>query len=121
MTRIRYQEALGLEVKRGRPRRIVDDKEKERLTRLYVVQELSTREVAKVMKISEASVRRRMKAAGIPARARVPRSRLRLFDQARLFGYVAAVGVNKTAKRWRISRRTLQRYLAKLRAKGEHE
>jgi len=121
MTRIKYQEAAGLEVKRGRPRRMVEEKEKEKLTRLYIVQELSTREVAKAMKISEASVRRRMKAAGIPARTNAPRSRLPLFDQARLFGYIGAVGINKTAKRWRISRRTLQRYLAKLRAQGERE
>jgi len=121
MGRIKYQEALGLEVKRGRPRLTLAAKEKKKLTRLYIVQELSTREVAKAMKISEASVRRRMKAAGIPARTNAPRSRLRLFDQARLFGYIGAVGVNKTAKRWRISRRTLQRYLAKLRVKDERE
>ena len=119
MARIKYQEAAGLEVKRGRPRRIVEEKEKERLTRLYIVQELSTREVAKAMQISEASVRRRMKDAGIPARASVPRSHLRLFDQARLFGYIGAVGVRKAAKRWRIPVRTLNYYLAKLRAKGE--
>jgi DNA-binding transcriptional regulator LsrR (DeoR family) len=121
MGRIKYQEAIGLEVKRGRPRRMVEEKEKEKLTRLYVVQELSTREVAKAMQISEASVRRRLKAAGIPARSNAPRSRLRLFDQARLFGYIGAVGINKTAKRWRISRRTLQRYLAKLRTQGKRE
>jgi len=119
MGRIRYQEAAGLEVKRGRPQLSPTARMKDRLTRLYIVQKLSIREVGKAMKISEASVRRWLKAAGIPTRTKARRSRLRLLDQARLFGSIAAVGVRKTAKGWGIPERTLKSYLARLRDRNE--
>ena len=119
MGRIKYQEAAGLEVKRGRPRRMVEEKEKERLTRFYVVQELSTREIAKVMKISDASVKRRLHAAGVVMRSNARRSRLRLLNQARLFSDIIDLGVDRTAAKWGISERTLKHYLSKLRARGE--
>ena len=61
MARIRCQEAAGLEVKRGHPQLRQTATMKARLTRLYIVQELSIREVGKAMKISEASVRRCLK------------------------------------------------------------
>jgi hypothetical protein len=115
MARIRYQEAAGLEVKRGRPRRIVTPAMKKRLRRLYVEEGFSLCDVAAAMKIKKETVRLELKAAGV-IRTNAPRSRLRLFDQARLFGYIAAFGVRKTAKRWRIPERTLKHYLAKLRA-----
>lgn len=120
MARIKYQEALGLEVKRGRPRRIVTPTMKKRIRRLYVDKGFSLRDVAAAMKIKKETIRLELKAAGI-MRTNAPRSRLRLFDQARLFGYIAEIGVHKTAKRWRIPVRTLERYLAKLRAQGKHE
>jgi len=90
MTRIKYKEAIGLEVKRGRPQLRATATMKDRLTRLYIVQELSIRKVGKAMGISEASVRRRLTAAGIPTRTKAGRSRLRLLNQARLFGSSAA-------------------------------
>jgi DNA-binding transcriptional regulator LsrR (DeoR family) len=121
MTRIKYQEAAGLEVKRGRPQLRATATMKDRLTRLYIVQELSVREVGAAMGISEASVRRWLTVAGIPKRTNARRSRLRLLDQARLFGSIAAVGVRKTAKRWGIPERTLKSYLAGLRDRDKSE
>jgi hypothetical protein len=121
MGRIKYQEAAGLEVKRGRPRLRATETVKDRLTRLYIVQELSVREVGAAMGISEASVRRWLTVAGIPTRTKARRSRLRLLDQARLFGSIAAIGVRKTAKRWGIPERTLKSYLAGLRDRDKSE
>ena len=121
MGRIKYQEAAGLEVKRGRPQLRASATMKDQLTLLYIVQELSVREVGAVMGISEASVRRRLTATGIPTRTKARRSRLRLLDQARLFGSIAEVGVRKTAKRWGIPERTLKSYLAGLRERVKSE
>ena len=89
-----------------------------RLRRLYVEQGLSSRECAAVLGVGDATIRRRLKAAGIAARPNIRRSRLRHLDQARLFASIAELGVRKTAKRWRIPERTLKYYLSKLRAKG---
>jgi hypothetical protein len=102
MDRIKYQEAVGLEVKRGRPQLRTTATMKERLTRLYIVQELSVRKVGVAMEISEASVRRRLTAAGIPTRTKARRSRLRLLNQTRLFADIVELGVDKTAKKWKI-------------------
>lgn len=92
-----------------------------RLRRLYIDRGLSIREVAAVLGLSEATIRRRLKAAGIPARSMAKRSRLRTLDQARLFADIAELGVDKTAKKWGIFERTLKRYLAGLRRAAKSE
>lgn len=119
MPRIKYQETAGLEVRRGRPALIIDESERARLHRLYIIEERSTRDVAAILKIGEATVRRRLRGAGIEVRPNVKRSRLRALDQKRLFADIAEYGVDKTALRWSIPERTLKAYLAGLRREGK--
>jgi len=106
---------------RGRPRLAVSEKERARIYRLYVVEELAVRDVAARLRIPEANVRRRMKAAGIEARPNVPRSRLRRTNQARLFSNIVLLGIERTAKRYRMTKRALQFYLAGLRRKAKEK
>ena len=86
---------------------------------MYIKEQKSTRDVAAIMGLGDATIRRRLHAAGVVMRSNAPRSRLRRLDQPQLFASIAEHGVRKTAKRWHIQARTLQRYLAKLRAAGE--
>jgi len=88
-----------------------------RIIRLYVREEKSLRDIAAIMGLCEATIRRRLHAAGVAMRSNAPRSRLRNLNQARLFASIAEIGVRKTAKRWRINERTLKYYLAKIRAR----
>jgi transposase len=90
-----------------------------RIVRMYVNEKLSTRDIAAIMGLGDATIRRRLHAAGVVMRSNAPRSRLRRLDQARLFASIAEHGVRKTAKRWHIQERTLKYYLAGLRAKDK--
>lgn len=87
------------------------------LARLYVKEGKSVREVAAVLGISDAAVKRRLHAAGVVMRSNARRSRLRLLNQARLFADINDLGVDRTAAKWGIPERTLKYYLSKLRAK----
>jgi hypothetical protein len=100
---------------RGKPRLIVSDRMKARLTRLYVRDGLSVREVAAALGIGDAAARRRLHAAGIAMRSNIPRSRLRKLDQARLMSDLIDFGVDRTALKRGIPVRTLKFYLAGLR------
>ena len=76
MARIKYQEAAGLEVKRGRPP-VGPTPSKADLVKLYVKEEQSVRDVAVVLGCSKDAVHRAMKQYGITARPNASRSRLR--------------------------------------------
>lgn len=119
MPRIKYKEAAGLEVRRGRPALSINESERALLHRLYILEGRSTREVAAIMKISEATVRRRLRTAGILLRSNAKRSRLRALDQARLFADIIEIGVDRTARKWGIPERTFKSYLARLRREAE--
>jgi hypothetical protein len=56
-----------------------------------------------------------LKEYGLKRRPGVKRSRLRKLDQARLFADIAEMGVDRTARKWRIPERTLKEYLARIR------
>jgi len=88
-----------------------------RAVRLYINEKKSLRDIASIMGLSEATIRRRLHAAGVAMRSNAPRSRLRKLNQARLFASIVEIGVRKTAKRWKINERTFKYYLAGLRAK----
>jgi len=92
-----------------------------RIIRLYVKEKKSVREVAAIMGMGDATIRRRLHKAGTTMRSNARRSRLRHLNQAHLFASIAEVGVRKTAKRWHIHERTLKYYLAGLRAAGERK
>jgi transposase len=92
-----------------------------RIVRMYVREQKSSRDIAAIMGLGDATIRRRLKAAGIPARSNARRSRLRKLDQAALFASIEEIGVNRTAKRFKIIERTLRYYLAGLRKAGKAE
>ena len=106
---------------RGRPRLAVSEKERARIYRLYVVEELAVRDVAARLRIPEANVRRRMKAAGIEARPNVSRSGLRRVDQGRLFSDVILLGVEGAAVKRKVTKRALQYYIAGLRREAKNK
>lgn len=92
-----------------------------RIVRMYVKEKKSSRDIAAIMGLGDATIRRRLKAAGIPARSNARRSRLRKLDQAALFASIKEIGVHKTARRFKLNSRTLEYYLAGLRRKAEDE
>lgn len=75
MARIKYQEAAGLQVKRGRPA-AGPAPSKADLVRLYVGEGRSVREVAVALGCSKDMVQRSLKEFGIKARSRARRSAL---------------------------------------------
>ena len=113
MGRIRYQEAAGLKLKRGRPRTPGPDPGE--LRRLYEVEGKSMRDLAAIFRISDSKVRRELRAAGAESRPNVKRSRLRHLDQAALFSDLRELGPGRTAEKWGIPRRTFFDYLARIR------
>ena len=68
MARIRYQEAIGLRIKRGRPS-TAPAPSKEDLVRLYVKERRSVRDVAALLGCSKDAVHRALKKFGIEVRA----------------------------------------------------
>lgn len=114
MARIKYQEAAGLEVKRGRPP-IGPAPSKADLVKLYVKEGQSVRDVAAALGCSKDAVNRGLRTYGIKARPPAKRSRLRKLDQGQLFADLAEKGIDRTAESWSIPMRTLTEYLARLR------
>jgi transposase-like protein len=88
---------------------------KAKLTRLYLRDRLSSREVAERLGIGDRTARRWLHAAGVPLRTNAKRSRLRTFDQGRLFSAIVDRGVVKAAQERGIPAITLKVYLAGLR------
>jgi len=119
MGRIKYQEAIGLEVKRGRPP-AGPAPSKEDLVRLYIEESRSLRDVAAVLGTTKDAVHRALVAYGIKARTPARRSRLAKLDQGKLFADIAEKGVDATATSWGIPERTLKRYLARIRQEKGH-
>lgn len=120
MARIKYQEAAGLEVRRGRPP-VGPAPSKADLVKLYVKESRSVRDVAAVLGCSKDAVHRALAGYGIKARTPARRSRLAKLDQGKLFADIAEKGVDATATSWGIPERTLKRYLARIRREKGHE
>jgi biotin operon repressor len=120
MTRIKYREAIGLEVKRGRPP-AGPAPAKDQLVNLYVREGRSIRDIAAALGCSKDIVHKALKKYGIKVRKSAKRSRLIKLDQALLFGDIAEIGVDRTARKWSIPERTLKDYLARIRWKGHRK
>lgn len=97
MARIKYQEAVGLEVKRGKPAKGKKPEKKE-LHRLYVKESKSIREVAEVLCCSKDMVYRALKKYGVERRLRINRSKLRVYYLAYLKGEIKKKGYKEVAK-----------------------
>jgi transposase-like protein len=117
MARIKYKEAAGLEVKRGKPS-ISHKPSKAELKRLYVRESKSIREVAGILGCSKDIVYRCLKEYGIELRPGYNRSKLRKFKLSVLEQGVRDKGVRGYAKELGIHENTLRYYLNGVR-KGE--
>ena len=82
MARIKYQEAAGLPVKRGRPP--IGLPPKSEVVLFCIKQGKTLRETAKALKRSKGTIARALKEYGIPARPRVRKSYLLSFSVAEL-------------------------------------
>jgi hypothetical protein len=117
MTRIKYQEAASLEVKRGRPP-IGLTPSKADLVKLYVKEGQSVRDVAMALGCSKDAVHRGLRTYGLKARPPAKRSRLLRLEQRQLFTDLLELGPSRTAEKWGIPRRTLFDFLARIRSMG---
>lgn len=111
MARIKYQEAVGLEVKRGKPAKGKKPEKKE-LHRLYVKESKSIREVAEILRCSKDIVYRALKEYEIERRPDNKRSKLRNYDEAFLKMEVKQKGITQTAKELAVNISTLKKYIS---------
>ena len=110
MPRIRYQEALGLEVKRGRPS-VSPIPSKDLLTKLYQKEGQSIREIAGSLSCSKDVVHYWLKKYGIDIRPNVRRSVLHRYHLADLKLGVKEKGLRGYAKELGINPSTLIHHL----------
>jgi len=110
MGRIRYQEALGLEVKRGRPP-IGPAPSKADLVKLYVKESRSIRDVAAVLRTTKDAVHRALKKYKIAARSNVSRSKLRTIPLQDMEAAIRDKGIRGTARALGIDKSTLRHHL----------
>jgi hypothetical protein len=110
MARIKYQEAAGLEVKRGRPP-AGPAPSKADLVRLYVNEGRSVRDVAAGLGCSKDAVHRGLRKFGIEIRTRARRSKLRTIPLRDLKAAVREKGIRGTARALGVDKSTLRHHL----------
>jgi uncharacterized metal-binding protein len=110
MARIRYQEAAGLEVKRGRPP-VGPTPGKGQLVKLYVKEGRSVRDVAAALGCSKDMVHRALRKHGIEARTRARRSVLIKYRLKDLEAAVNEKGIRGLAREMGIDEGTLRHHL----------
>ena len=110
MSRIKYQEAAGLEVKRGRPS-AGPAPIKDQLLKLYVKESRSVRDVAAVLGTTKDAVHRGLRKYGISARSNVSRSKLRTIPLRDLKAAVREKGIRGTARALGVVKSTLRHHL----------
>ncbi|MCG2815408.1 MAG: hypothetical protein L6425_05700 [Candidatus Aminicenantes bacterium] len=110
MARIKYQEAAGLEVRRGRPP-AGPKPAKADLVRLYVKEERSVRDVAATLGCSKDVVHRAMKQYAIEVRTSARRSILLKYRLTDLKAGVRGKGIRGYARELGIDEGTLRHHL----------
>jgi len=110
MARIKYQEALGLEVKRGRPAKGNKPLKKE-IIKLYVKESKSIREVAKELRCTKDMVARALIEYGIRSRSSVPRSSLIEYDLKTLEAGILTKGLRGFARDLGVNPSTLLHHM----------
>lgn len=112
MARIKYKEAVGQEVRRGRPS-IGKKPSKIELKKLYVGESKSIREVAKILECSKDMVFRSLKEYGILTREHVKKSKLwessiekleKEIETKGIRGFARELGINESTLRYHIKR-----------------
>jgi len=110
LVRIKYKEAIGLEVKRGKSSK-GEKPSKSELQKLYVKESRSVREVAKILGCSKDMVYRTLKECGIDRRPHTWSPKLERFDLEFIRETVSQKGYRKGAKELGVDKSTLFRYL----------
>jgi hypothetical protein len=110
MPRIKYQEAAGREVKRGRPP-AGQAPSKADLVKLYVKEGRAVRDVAAALGCSKDMVHRALRKYGIAARPQARRSRLLKYSLSDLKAAVKTKGIRGTARDLGIDEGTLRHHL----------
>ena len=110
MARIKYQEAIGLIVGRGRPP-AGPAPSKEDLVRLYVREGRAIRDVAADLGTTKDAVHRALKRFGINARSNAARSKLRTIADRDLKAAIRAKGIRGTARDMGVDEGTIRHQL----------
>ena len=110
MGRIKYQEAIGREVKGGRPP-AGPAPSKADLVKLYVKEERSVRDVAAALGCSKDMVHRTLRKYGIAARPNASRSSLLKYSLSDLKAAVKTKGIRGAARGLGIDEGTLRHHL----------
>jgi len=110
MARIKYEEAIGREVKRGRPP-AGPGPSKSDLIKFYVKEERSVRDVAEVLGCTKDAVHRALKGYKIEARSKARRSTLRTIPIEDLEAAIREKGIRGTARELGIDEGTVRHYL----------
>jgi len=110
MTRIKYKEAAGLRVKKGRPAKGKKPK-KETLIKLYIDESKTIREVADIMGCSKDMIYRALREYGIERRSKARKSKLSNYDLKYINETVREKGYRKGAQELGVDKSTLYRYL----------
>ena len=111
MSRVKYKEAIGLEVKRGRPPS-GKKPSKAIIEKLYLKESRSIREVAEHLGCSKDMVYRALKEYEIDRRTDNKRSKLRNYDKTFLKKEAKQKGITQTAKELAVNISTLKKYIA---------
>jgi transposase-like protein len=110
MARIKYLEALGREVKRGRPP-VGPAPSRADLVKLYVKEGCAVREVAAALGCSKDMVHRMLRKYGIEARPKAKRSGLRKYGIKTLRTAAKKKSVRGAARELGVNPSTLSRFL----------
>jgi len=113
MARIKYKEAVGREVKKGKPS-IGEKPTKSELKKLYVIESKPIREVAEILGCTKDRVYRSLREYGIERRPHTWEPRLSKYDLEFLRETVKKKGYRKGAQELGVDKSTLYRYLRRM-------
>lgn len=110
MTITKYKEAIGLEVKKGKPS-LRKKPSKTELEKLYVKEKNSIREVAEVLGCTKDMVYRSLKENKIERRPGFNRSKLRCIKLSDLEKEIKEKGLRRVAREYKVAHSTLSHHI----------
>ena len=110
MARIKYKEAVGLDVKKGRPS-VGKKPNKEKLEKLYIEESKSIRDIAEILACSKDMIYRALLEYGIKTRGHTRESRLSKYSLKNLHEIVSKEGLRGAARNLGVGYTTLRAYL----------
>ena len=114
MARIKYKEAAGIEVNKGKPS-MGKKPEKTELKKLYIKESRSIREAAEILGCTKDMVHRSLKEYGIKRRDhKQKRSQLQDYELSYLKREIKQKGFNQVADELGVHNTTLRRYMEKI-------